>query len=268
MKVKRIEEKGAIAILVVVTILMFIMILMGTYMAIVNLKKSQLESDIRIQQLYGGDVENIEQIYEKLIDKSGLSTNNLKEGEYIGYNSGTNGKIMCRVLYPVDSKYGLQIISDKNVKEVALGLEETNGTLSKTSYNNAIETLNKEAEAYINSAYAEDARCVGSVPTVENGKFVNKNSETAGPFLMEFEYNGSTSVDCKGTDRNYTIDQKQMLSGNVNLCLTGENYWLASRYVDYDELGCSFRVRNMNINGDLTYRSLYYIYKNNIRNRW
>ncbi len=55
MKVKRIEEKGAIAILVVVTILMFIMILMGTYMAIVNLKKSQLESDIRIQQLYGGD---------------------------------------------------------------------------------------------------------------------------------------------------------------------------------------------------------------------
>ena len=42
---KRIRsEKGAIAALVVVTVLMFVLILMGTYMAITNLRKSQLES--------------------------------------------------------------------------------------------------------------------------------------------------------------------------------------------------------------------------------
>ena len=60
------NEKGAIAALVVVTVLMFILILMGTYMAITNLKKAQLESDIRIQQVYGGDVENIEEVYKEI----------------------------------------------------------------------------------------------------------------------------------------------------------------------------------------------------------
>ena len=67
---KRIRsEKGAIAALVVVTVLMFVLILMGTYMAITNLRKSQLESDIRIQQLYGGDVARIEEVYNSVIDK-------------------------------------------------------------------------------------------------------------------------------------------------------------------------------------------------------
>ena len=62
------SEKGAIAALVVVTVLMFALILMGTYMAITNLRKSQLESDIRIQQLYGGDVARIEEVYNSVID--------------------------------------------------------------------------------------------------------------------------------------------------------------------------------------------------------
>ena len=61
------SEKGAIAALVVVTILMFVLILMGTYMAITNLRKSQLESDIRIQELYGGDVERIEEVYDEIV---------------------------------------------------------------------------------------------------------------------------------------------------------------------------------------------------------
>ena len=56
-----------------------------------------------------------------------------------------------------------------------------------------IETLNNTAEKYINSNYSTDARCVGSVPTVENGMFINKNSETQGPVTMQFEYNGSTN---------------------------------------------------------------------------
>ncbi len=60
------KETGAIAALVTVTILMFLLILGGTYMAITNMKKSQLRSDIRIQQIYGDDVENIEKIYNSV----------------------------------------------------------------------------------------------------------------------------------------------------------------------------------------------------------
>ncbi len=61
------REKGAIVLLVVVTIFMFVLILTGTYFAITNLRKSQLESDLRIQELYGGDVENIEEVYNSIV---------------------------------------------------------------------------------------------------------------------------------------------------------------------------------------------------------
>ena len=215
-------EKGAIAVLVVVTVLMFVLILMGTYMAIANLRKSQLESDIRIQELYGGDVARIEEVYNT-VSKS--ITGGLEVGDYIEYNSGINGTILCRVLYAPDSEYGLQIISDKSVKNVTLGgstFEE-----GRSSYNNAIETLNNEAEAYINKEYAVDARCVGSVPTVENGIFLDKNSEVLGPVKLDFTYNGSTTIDCKATDENYVKDREQLEKFQLNTI--GELYWLASR---------------------------------------
>ena len=181
-----------------------------------------------------------------------IPVSELKAGDYIKYDSGTNGEILCRVLYPADSEYGLQIISDKNVKDVALGgktFEE-----ARTSYNNAIETLNHEAEVYINPNYATDARCVGSVPTVENGIFIQKSSETVGPTEMEFEYNGSTSIDCKGRDINYETDKVQM--EKMNLWTTGEYYWLASRYVDSHSSRCSFHERIVCASGSLYTSSL------------
>ena len=46
---------------------MFVLILTGTYFAITNLRKSQLESDLRIQELDGGDVENIEEVYNSIV---------------------------------------------------------------------------------------------------------------------------------------------------------------------------------------------------------
>ena len=248
------SEKGAIAALVVVTVLMFALILMGTYMAITNLRKSQLESDIRIQQLYGGDVERIEEVYNTVVKNI---TAGLEVGDYINYDSGENGIITCRVLYEVDSEYGLQIISDKNVKTITLGaatFEE-----AKTSYNNAIKTLNNEAEAYINSEYATDARCVGSVPTVENGIFVDKNSENPGPVTLEFEYNGSTSIDCKGADTNYVTDTRQMRDV-ADVWTTGEDYWLACRYVNSYDSDCYFYVRHVDSEGNFVWNYMCYIY--------
>ena len=171
-----------------------------------------------------------------------IPTSELKAGDYIKYDTGVEGVgiITCRVLYTANSKFGLQIISDKSVENITLGgstFEE-----GRASYNNAIETLNNAAEKYINPEYATDARCVGSVPTVENGVFINKNSETAGPTTLPFVFNGSTSIDCKGTDTNYTTDQEQMQ--DLGILMTGQTYWLASRDV-YSELAsiCYFNVK-------------------------
>ena len=108
---------------------------------------------------------------------------------------------------------------------------------------------NDEVEKYINAKYATDARCVGSVPTVENGVFINKDSETAGPVTMQFPYNGSTSVDCKGTDTNYTTDESQLKS--LNLWITGESYWLTSRDVASTDSNCAFCMRLVNNDGTI-----------------
>ena len=193
---------------------------------------------------YGGHEINIGEIWNGTFVKT---VEELEAGDYIKYHSGTNGEIICRVLYPGNSEYGVQIISDKNVKAVTLGgstFEE-----GKVSYNGAIEKLNDEAEKYINSAYATDARCVGSVPTVENGVFINKDSETVGPVTMQFPYNGSTSVDCKNTDTNYTTDESQLKS--FNLWITGESYWLTSRDVASTDSNCAFCMRLVNNDGTI-----------------
>ena len=158
-----------------------------------------------------------------------IPTSELKAGDYIKYDTGVEGVgvITCRVLYPADSEYGLQIISDKNVQKITMG--GNNWSTVSNSYNNAIEILNNTAEKYINEQYATDARCVGSVPTVQNGLLAEKNSEKLGPITLQFNFNGSTTVNCKNTDTNYITDEEHMKQAEI--LLTGELYCLASRLV-------------------------------------
>ncbi len=147
---------------------------------------NQLYWEMEQEQIYEEDEESnkkdemIKSLQEQIEElKRQLSIYSLEEGDYIKYDTGIEGVgiIICRVLYTASSKYGLQIISDKNIEEITLGgdtFEE-----GRNSYNNAIQTLNNEAEKYINSKYATDARCVGSMPTIEDGVFVDKYSEIA-----------------------------------------------------------------------------------------
>ncbi len=195
----------------------------------------------------------------------------LKVGDYIKYDTGVttvgeNGVITCRVLYPVDSEYGLQIISDKNVgTDITLG--GSDWETGKTAYNGAIETLNNEAQKYVNEAYAYDGRCVGSIPTVQNGMFVNKNKvrdgegniqNTVGTVALPpstwtsyTRPTGWTSDDtgCYNTDTNYTIDETTLKGANI--WKTGQHYWLASRNVASVSSGVIFYVRYVGTGGDL-----------------
>lgn len=168
----------------------------------------------------GGTVPSIPET--PTIDETVLA---LKAGDYIKYNSGANGEILCRVLYPISSEYGLQIISDKNVKNVTLG--STTYSEAVEAYNNAIETLNNEAEVYINTEYAYDARCVGSLPTVEKGMFTKKDNGSSAYVTPQFT--NASYVNSLDADTNYEMDKVQMNNGDVNIWLTKEEYWLASR---------------------------------------
>ena len=207
----------------------------------------------------GGTLPNTPEISEEV--------KGLKAGDYIKYDTGVttvgeNGVITCRVLYPADSEYGLQIISDKKVgTDITLG--GSTWEEGKMEYNGAIQKLNGEAEKYVNETYAYDGRCVGSIPTVRNGMFVNKNKvrdnegnilDTLATVSIPEAYTmptGWTSRDtgCYNTDTNYTID-KMALEG-ANIWKTGQHYWLASRLVNSYSYNLSFHVRLVNTNGDL-----------------
>ena len=192
-------------------------------------------------------------------------------GDYVKYDTGIdgigengNGIVLFRVLYN-DETNGLQIISDKNVEKVTLGTDGTNDLVafqaSMNDYNNAIATLNQKAERYAtNSPYAIDGRCVGSVPTVGvDGKFNAKNTEVSQTYSIPDEWTlpsgwSSRDTGCqKWIDTNYETDQTAMQS--AGLWTTGEEYWIASRIVNLDSSYCTFRVRYLNISGDLDYYS-------------
>lgn len=196
-----------------------------------------------------------------------ISIDELEAGDYIEYDSGTNGKIMCRVLYPADSEYGLQIITNNSVEEIALSMETGSFEEAKQLYNSIIENLNNKAETYINSEYATDARCVGSIPTIEEGTFIDKDkvtetTVTLPPTLPEGQSSSTwwtnykrpdgwenDDTGCYGSDTNYTIDQTQMQSAGI--LATGESYWLASHGVDSNSANVNFRVRYIGISGGL-----------------
>ena len=165
-----------------------------------------------------------------------ITTSDLKEGNYINYNTGvssvgTNGVVKCIVLYDETSEYKLQIITEGNVgEEITFGTkDDLNAT--KDDYNNAIKTLNDEAEKYLNTTYATDTRDVGSLPNIINGKFVNKNSENVGPLKLKVNSNFEGASNLKGGDTNYKIDCTQMDKLNIKRSSGKGGYWLASRGV-------------------------------------
>lgn len=135
-----------------------------------------------------------------------------KAGDYIIYNSKL-GNITCRILYEANSEYGLQIVSDKNAKNVTLG--STNFSEALNSYNNAIETLNNESMKYLNTDYTLDARCIGSNPT---DKTIEEN----------VYYEKNTTIPAKIGDDNSSKDVTQMKS--IGILKSNDVYWLASRW--------------------------------------
>ena len=63
------KENGAISTLVLFTVLVFVVILMGSYLSVTSLEKSQLKSDEKIQEIYGKGVTQVDLIYDELMTK-------------------------------------------------------------------------------------------------------------------------------------------------------------------------------------------------------
>lgn len=125
------QEKAAVSLLVFITVLSFVTILLGAYLTVTTLRKSQLESDIRLQEIYGEDVKRVDQIYNELVsaDKKTPNceiTSTVLNDSYISYKFSFNEEV-----------------KDFTSEDINL----YNATIVKTSFGNNI-TLSTSSPAY------------------------------------------------------------------------------------------------------------------------
>lgn len=69
MKNKLKEEKGSMAVYVTITLLSFLILLVGIYSSGTAVRKSQLTSSLKIKESYEQYNNNIEEIYQKQLKK-------------------------------------------------------------------------------------------------------------------------------------------------------------------------------------------------------
>ncbi len=130
-----------------------------------------------------------------------IELSELKVGDTIKYDTGVeskgkNGVISCKVLYPIESEYGLQLVTTTDYSTASFG--GTTWEQARDNWNNHVEVANRGTAAYINTDYVYDARCVGTDPTVSNGMFINKNDDGG----RAEELNSSWTLPSGWTSRN------------------------------------------------------------------
>lgn len=128
-------------------------------------------------------------------------------------------------------KFNVYELYDEIIKEVTMDLDvqvdDEAVKKAALSYNNALENLDKRAHDYISGdGIAIDARCLGYLAQVSDGKFT-KNVSDMGDFdLVEnlAGYDLGYSI-----DNNYIADMNQIIALQIS---SGPPYcWSASRYV-------------------------------------
>ena len=171
----------------------------------------------------------------------------LKAGNYVYYVDSTRTTRKCIVLYGAeDINFGIQIITEGIVGTVQLGNGTTVSSASEdfnkaaTSYNNAINILNTKAMDYLNTMYATDARCVGSVPN-------NKNSESEF-FVGKYDYLITYNGKMRDGDTNSDSDGNRMYNLGITT-IPNTSYWVASRGIYSDENTTDFNMRYIDVNG-------------------
>ena len=248
-----------------------------------------LETELKTKPEYGDNQIKVSEIYnEELKEKPPTAGEVLKvdpSGEnaedkspYVKYYNGKNEEgLLCRVLYN-DAEHGLQIITADNgvVPDVELGENDTKVTADEftydgtatgvddnfkkaaASYNDVVNNLNERAEEYKDDkGIATDARSLGSIATLKDGKF--QKEDTAGmwsgtyDYLTTYKWNGKF----KEGDTNCTEDVNQLKTLGLNA--TSGNTWLASRIVDSNSGGTNFYVRSVYPSGGVYFDGFCFV---------
>lgn len=243
------------------------------------------ELDLTTKEEYGSHIIKISDIWNgtfsgesnKILAKDVLKTDATATEEsskspYVTYNGR-----LCRVLYN-DDEHGLQIITAESIGDITLGygdteVEATDFTYDGTatvddnlkkavaSYNNVVDNLNNKAKTYMDTkGIATDARCLGSIPTINSsskfqGDTTSEMWSGTYPYLETYSWNNKF----KNTDTNYSEDVKQLNDLDLGLKVSSEYTWLASRLVYSDSGFTYFYVRFVDSSGDTSNRNLCFV---------
>ena len=231
---------------------------------------------LETKEEYGSHDIKISEIYSGSFPKTPETVESLNVGDKVYYdtgnpNIGEEGIIECTVLYDKAyneekaTNYGIQIISTDVIKnsegtKVTVNLGSNYETVDgsgfykvRNSYNNALKRLYDEAQKYLNTTYASEARCVGSDPAdpdwdteTDEAEYFTRNEGDEDYYSYMKNYYGTF----KDTDDKYDKDWTQM--GTIEeIKDASDDYWLASRDVSSDSSSSYFNVRGFNASGYL-----------------
>ena len=176
--------------------------------------------------------------------------NEEERSPYVEYNG-----MICRVLYN-DDIHGIQIVKEESVEDTSVDVDD-----DWKDWNNIIDILNDKAKEYIGTT-AIDARCLGSLATLKEGKF--QGDITTNVIIME-EFDNECEF--KVADTNYEEDINQITKLGLNIysilasrCIEEEsdesaefalnylvgdainqNNWFEIRGAGLSSIGCSFQ---------------------------
>lgn len=218
-----------------------------------------------------------EKIQDEEIQETQKIVEDLKVGEKVYYNTGNSsvgnqGVIECIVLYDKQydeehiTQYGIQVIATDIVSTISIGngigsdqtKNQTYFNRARDAYNNALKTLYTEAQKYLNTNYAINARSVGSKPDDPDWD-TNTMYTASDNYTFMQNYNGTF----KNWDANYEIDLGQMRKSEINTVNIGKEYYLASHDINQHDDKCYMNIISIENEGELRDNPLCSIFINN-----
>ena len=249
---------------------------------------------LETKEEYGSHDIKISEIYSGSFPKTPETVESLKVGDKVYYDTGNSnigeeGIIECTVLYDKayneekGTNYGIQIISTDVIKnsegtKVTVNLGGNDETVdgsgfdkARNSYNNALKRLYDEAQKYLNTTYASEARCVGSDPAdpdwdteTDEAEYFTRNEGDEDYYSYMKNYYGTfKDRTFKDSDDKYDKDWTQM--GTIEgIKPVSDYYWLVSRYVHSSSDNSRFRVRYVSTSGGLGSNDLCNVYSGGV----
>lgn len=208
-RVKVKEEKGAVTLLVFVTVLTFVLILLGAYLTVTTMRKSQLKSDIKIQEIYGKDVNRVDEIYEELV-----STDRKIPTCEITYNIEDEASISYKFIFSESIKnFTLDDVKIYNAVSAKTGFEDTL-TISTSSPSYATTLMQNKTYAI-----SFDYQCVSGSQEFEIGFYSDTQTDlpiskfTATEQLQHQEY----KIEATSVEAEFKILAQIQESNNVTI---------------------------------------------------